>query len=759
MRSRFVAACFVLLFTLPVLATRYVSTKGGNQAPYDTWARAARDIQTAVNAAGVGETILVNNGEYNITASILLGDNQTLKSVNGRSVTTIRANHAVRCVGIYYGTLDGFSLRDGRAAASDGAGVIINTAGTVRNCDIRECSAGLSGGGVALVNGGLVEDCLIYDNHADDPGGGVSIYRAGTVRNCAINSNDVSGTALNWGGGVGMREGGLVEFCQINDNRADEDGGGVHMIDGGEMRNCTIVSNMALLNGGGVFIMNSGTVKRCLIRQNICTGLWPDGRGGGVFIEGAGAALQNCSVMLNSASDRAGGIMINVCGYVRGAAVFNNYAEYYGGGIVINGAGNVGHATIVNNSAGSQRGGGVHCIGGGSLANSVIYNNTAGAGDPDFFDESGGGWYDHCCIPTTPARQNGTINGNPEFLQASGYDDFRPCPINSPLIDAGPDFWSGMEWASDLRGTSRKIGGQRDIGAFEAYGAENNMIMTLNGSDCVAYRAGTWYFRDIDGGDELNGSWGYAGALPVPGDFNRNQHHDRAVFDPRTGNWFIRDDLGGYTWGFNWGWPGAIPVSGDYDGDGATDLAVFDINTSSWYIYSIYSSSVIRWGFQFGFRGMTPISGDFDGDGIDDPAVFYPPTGVWYIYSLANNRPIVWGRTWGYAGCVPVSGDFDGDGCDDLAVYDPARYRWFIRTASDYPISGGPSVLLWDYAWGFPGATALAGDYNYDGRSDICTYSPSAYKFYAYSLTGHMLAWGLQCPTSGGGPGTVAVKK
>ena len=496
MRSRFVAATFVLVFALPALATRYVSTTGGNQAPYDTWARAARDIQTAVNAAGAGETILVNNGEYNITASISLENNKILRSVNGRSVTTIRANHAVRCVGIYYGTLDGFSLRDGRSAHSDGAGVIINTAGTVRNCDIRECSAGLSGGGVALINGGLVEDCLIYDNHSDDPGGGVSINGGGTVRNCAINSNDVSGTALNWGGGVGMREGGLVEFCQINNNITDDDGGGVYIIDGGELRNCQIAANTAALNGGGVYIANSGTVKRCLIIYNTASGSWPDGHGGGVVLEGDGAVVENCRVAFNRAFDRAGGIMINGSGFVRGAVVADNTADYYGGGIVLNGGGSVAHATIVWNGATAQRGGGVHCIGGGSLVDSIIYFNYAGTSDANFFDESGGGSYTYCCIPTTPASQSGTINSDPGFMSSANY---RLNPTISPLVDAGIDIWGdGVE--RDIRGSSHRIGGPRDIGAYEAYGAENNMVTDFDSSDLVAYRNGTWYWRDVLGG-------------------------------------------------------------------------------------------------------------------------------------------------------------------------------------------------------------------------------------------------------------------
>ena len=61
--------CSILLTVLQADATRYVSLTGGNTPPYNTWARAARDIQTAVNAAANGELVLVSNGTYALPAT------------------------------------------------------------------------------------------------------------------------------------------------------------------------------------------------------------------------------------------------------------------------------------------------------------------------------------------------------------------------------------------------------------------------------------------------------------------------------------------------------------------------------------------------------------------------------------------------------------------------------------------------------------------------------------------------------------------
>jgi hypothetical protein len=753
----------------PTYATRYVSTTGGNLAPYTTWATAARAIQTALNAASSNETILVNNGTYNISPAIDLRDGKILRSVNGRTVTTIYSDHSARCVKIQgNAVLDGFSLRNGRSSSSDGAGAYIIGTGSVVNCDIRNCSAGLSGGGVAMNQGGLVENCLIVNNHSDDPGGGISMYNGGIVRNCLISSNTVGGPALNWGGGVGIRKSGLVEFCQINNNFAEQNGGGVHIVDGGEVRNCVIRNNTAV-NGGGVTVLNAGTVRRCLISQNVTTGAWPDGgQGGGLSIQGSNTHsvhVVNCKVTYNYASDRAGGIMITDFGRVINSEISHNTAAYYGGGLFLNQGGLVVGSTIVRNTASAYRGGGIDCWVAGSsfkslILNSIIYYNSAGLGNSNVFDENGGGYYDSCCIPQGPAASAYIVTNEPGFMNS--LNDFRLNPAASPLMGGGFDNFlvSGILtlWECDLMGNNRAILGHSDIGAYEAYGAVNNMASSSGRSDLTTYRNGQWYFRRISGGLSPTTAWGYAGALPVAAKFSGGIRLDPTVVDPQTGLWYIKDDAGKILhWAFNWGWPGARLFAGDYDGDGNDDLVAFDVNASTWYLYS-FRRGILKWAYQFGFPGTVPVNGDFDGDGRNDLAVFYPPTGAWYIYSIANNSPIVWGRSWGYSGCIPVSGDFDGDGCDDLAVYDPIRARWYIRTASDYPRSGALSpILLWDVNWGFAGGTPLAGDYDYDGKSDIGVYSPNTYQFYIRSMTGTILAWGTQSPSSGTGT-AIAVK-
>ena len=52
------------------------------------------------------------------------------------------------------------------------------------------------------------------------------------------------------------------------------------------------------------------------------------------------------------------------------------------------------------------------------------------------------------------------------------------------------------------------------------------------------------------------------------------------------------------------GWKGCVPVPGDYDGDGRTDVGVYDTNTGMWYILC-WSGAYYEG--RFGWPGAVPI--------------------------------------------------------------------------------------------------------------------------------------------------------
>jgi len=91
-----------IVFTLDsAAATRYVDLNCPNAtAPFTDWTTAATDIQSAVDAANPGDTVLVTNGIYVAGARLTSDGTQnrlvvtnavTVQSVNGAYVTSIDA--------------------------------------------------------------------------------------------------------------------------------------------------------------------------------------------------------------------------------------------------------------------------------------------------------------------------------------------------------------------------------------------------------------------------------------------------------------------------------------------------------------------------------------------------------------------------------------------------------------------------------------------------------------------------------------------
>ena len=180
---------------------------------------------------------------------------------------------------------------------------------------------------------------------------------------------------------------------------------------------------------------------------------------------------------------------------------------------------------------------------------------------------------------------------------------------------------------------------------------------------------------------------GYAGDKHPVNDYDGDGISDLAVYG--GGVWYIYSlTNGSILLDGKWGGAGWIPVPGDYDGDGKADLAVY--GGGAWYIYSLTNGSILLNG-KWGGAGWTTVPGDYDGDGISDLAVY--GNGYWNIYSLTNGSILLNGK-WGGAGWTPVPGDYDGDGESDLAVY--GNGYWNI-----YSLANG-GVLL-NGKWGAPG--------------------------------------------------------
>ena len=272
-----VGSMYLSMSLLAQGATLYVVNGNPNAAaPYADWATAAADIQTAINAAVGGDTILVTNGTYALTAQLNIGKAVTLRSANGAAGTVLDGGGTVRCVYLHdaAAVMDGFTIQNGAMPDAYGGGVYL-TVGTLVNCTVRQ-NAARYGAGVCLYGAGLVNSCVLRDN------------------------NVVAWTNVNHGGGGAyINNGGTMRNCLVTGNTSDSQGGGIDIWTAGTVQNCTVVGNTAP-NGAGLRARLASTVLNTIIYNNLTGAEWQ--------LSGTGQAFTNCATPIIAGLPGAGNI-------------------------------------------------------------------------------------------------------------------------------------------------------------------------------------------------------------------------------------------------------------------------------------------------------------------------------------------------------------------------------------------------------------------------------------------------------------------
>ncbi|MDD4060817.1 MAG: right-handed parallel beta-helix repeat-containing protein [Kiritimatiellae bacterium] len=321
---------FGLMAAVACRADTFVSPTGGNVHPFGSWETAARDIQTAVDAAQAGSTVWIEGGHrYLVPATISLtkgivvrGYGEAKPVIDGggavRPFTVNHANawlqalvvsngfHSANAGGVYLaaGTVEGCDVLFNTAPAS--AGMMINGNATATNCYIafNVASSGLFGG-VGLLHGGArLRDCIVEGNRTQGErgaGGGV-INGPAIVDGCTF-SNNVTENAKSAGGFAVLADGAFVSNCRFLENQGRE-GGGAYMTANGVVSNCVFIGNIATLEGGAMRL-DKGVVVNCEMRRNSA-----GGSGGAVMNRTANqAVMRNCLVAGNTAASSAGGVV------------------------------------------------------------------------------------------------------------------------------------------------------------------------------------------------------------------------------------------------------------------------------------------------------------------------------------------------------------------------------------------------------------------------------------------------------------------
>jgi hypothetical protein len=237
-----------------------------------SWSTAKQTIQSGIDAAVEGDTVLVTNGIYNVGCSVMPGQSLsnrviiakdiTICSVNGATETIIEGSGtnyygtagAMRCVYITNGILDGFTLRGGTSLSTTydlnryGGGVY-SSGGMLKHCVISGNKAYYGGGSYESV----LYNCCVTGNVAVSSGGG---SYGGTLISILLTANMAAD-------GGGSRNGTLYNSLLVN-NTASSSGGGTY---NSVLYNCTVSQNSAG-NGCGIYSDSTRYPFNCIIWNN-----------------------------------------------------------------------------------------------------------------------------------------------------------------------------------------------------------------------------------------------------------------------------------------------------------------------------------------------------------------------------------------------------------------------------------------------------------------------------------------------------------
>ena len=421
---------------VPVLAgtlTHYASPYGANEFPYTNWESAARNIQSAVNAAGDGDTVLVSNGLYGAG----FGE-------KGDMWSRVMLAKDVRVIGQGMPTIMGAGIIS--LAAIRGAYLSGNAA--LEQFQIVQGFAWYSGGGVYCDQGGTVSNCYIVQCHAQ-VGGGAYTYSTGMVAGCYVSGNYATGS----GGGGCTAAGGTLSNCTMSYNMASI-GAGAELSGGGRLTRCTLMMNRSLGDSGGVSIDNAGTVEDCQLYSNDA----PAAGGIGLW---SGGLVRRSRIIGNTARNGGGIYCVTGNGVAENCFVVNNFAQFSGGGVWLQEVpprtNMIVNCTIAVNIA-YTNGGGVYMAGINYIRNSIVYNNFTSGTGANWSTNGTGGGVEYCCTyPLYPGA--GNISNNPGYASSLYLTNASPC------INTGTNAYAALPFDSD--GTPRVLNGVVDMGCLE----------------------------------------------------------------------------------------------------------------------------------------------------------------------------------------------------------------------------------------------------------------------------------------------------
>ena len=468
----------------------YVSTTGSDETGDGTEENPFATIQTGINAAVNGDTVLVAAGTY--VENIYINQDISIISISGEDSTIIDGNQSGSVLTINGDSLEivlsGFTISNGNGANAGGIYISSNNHNiylsdllvdnNISDCDYY-CSG--NGGGISIYGNqgvSLLEKVVVSNNISRGEmgyvgfGGGIyigdqlitSLKKVSIINNSQTSYGDDSG-----GGGlyVGYETDITMEDCIISNNSTYESsnddgyGGGIYVFSSYNiiMNNVIIEYNNSYSSGGGFAWSTNGWSNEApfdsiKMTNVVFRGNYSGDNGGGIYIYGGRviAHLDSVSIISNSVGNEGAGL------HVEGSfadnlehrpiiigneiLISNNIATFrYGGGINVNNSKFYLNATsIVDNSISLEddpviRGGAITVRGDYlfEIENSIVWGNS----NPAIY---------HYNVTADSLNVNysniqdgwegeGNIDANPLFCNADSSD--YTLAENSPCVGSG----------------------------------------------------------------------------------------------------------------------------------------------------------------------------------------------------------------------------------------------------------------------------------------------------------------------------------
>lgn len=266
-------------------------------------------IQTAIDAAAGGDTIIVSDGLYRENIDFK-GKAITVRSANGPA-TTIIDGGSISCVVRFVtaetssAVLSGFTIQHGRGAdvcLFEGAGIFVDASSPTITGNVIADNEGCDGVGIGVGFGSpLIQGNLITRNHRSPScsgglgGGGISIRGASSAQ---IIGNTITANTMGngiGGGGIALFSSGtaIVRGNLISGNTVETQGGGISLkfFSTAIITNNVITGNSAT-NGGGIAALVPDINTAAHIINNTIAGNTATGKGSQLYVDGTDSATQ-----------------------------------------------------------------------------------------------------------------------------------------------------------------------------------------------------------------------------------------------------------------------------------------------------------------------------------------------------------------------------------------------------------------------------------------------------------------------------------